>query len=190
MNSSGISKASMSNNNPTSSEDLRAQGGDAFSKVRDAANEAMGSAQETASSLASEANENVKSFLNQQVAVGADLVGRLSRSVRVAADDLERDAPQLAPAFRSAAEGLTQFSATIRGQSFQELSRTASEFAREKPVLLFGAAALCGFALLRIFKAGSSTSLQPRRAATDRSTRYEPYSPSIMPHSGESHDRT
>jgi hypothetical protein len=48
----------------------------------------------------------------------------------------------------------------MRGKSAEELMRTASDFTRRQPALVFGLASLAGFVLLRVLKsnpdAGSS----------------------------------
>src|SRR4030081_1405714 len=52
------------------------------SKLGDKAQEFGTQAKQAATSLASEANENIKGVLNQKVGVGADLVGPAADSVR------------------------------------------------------------------------------------------------------------
>ena len=76
------------------------------------------------------------------------------------ADSLDHSAPQLANFVRSAAERVEEFSEDMRGKSVDELMRTASDFTRRQPALVFGLASLAGFVLLRVLKsnpdAGSS----------------------------------
>ena len=70
------------------------------------------------------------------------------------ADDLDRNAPQLASLARGAAERVEQFSRDIRGQTVEDLVRTASEFTRRQPALVFGLASLAGFLAFRVLKSG------------------------------------
>jgi len=120
------------------------------------AQQAGSQAKQTASSMAAEATQGAKGFLNSQVAAGADLAGHVADSVRSAADKLEQNAPQLAGLVRGAAEGVEGFSRDMRDQSVEDLWRTASEFSRKQPAVVFGLASLAGFLLFRVLKAGSS----------------------------------
>jgi len=135
-----------------SDQGVRAKAGEAVSRLADVAQQAGTQAKEAASVLASDANQKAKGFLNQQVASGADLAGHVADSVRSAADNLDRSAPQLADLVRGAADRVEEFSRDIRGQSVDELMRTASDFTRRQPALVFGLASLAGFVLLRVLK--------------------------------------
>jgi hypothetical protein len=133
-------------------QDMRAKAGEALSKVTDAAQQAGSQAKDTAASLASDAGQKAKGFLNVQVASGSDLAGHVARSVRCAAESLDPNAPQLANLARGAAERVEQFSRDIRGQTVEDLVRTASEFTRRQPALVFGLASLAGFLAFRVLK--------------------------------------
>ena len=154
------SSQSARSSQPGLEQGVRAKAGEAVSKLADVAQQAGTQAKEAASSLASDANDRAKGFLTQQVASGADLAGHVADSVRSAADSLDRSAPQLANFVRSAAERVEEFSDDMRGKSAEELMRTASDFTRRQPALVFGLASLAGFVLLRVLKsnpdAGSS----------------------------------
>jgi hypothetical protein len=108
-----------------------------------------------ATSLATEASEKVKGFIDQQVASGADFLGHIGRSAKVAADALHPDAPQLAGFVRGMATSVTDLSDTVRGQSPEGLLETASNYVRQNPALVFSAAATCGFALARLLQGGA-----------------------------------
>ena len=72
---------------------------------------------------------------------------------------------------RDAAEKLEGFSSDLREQTVDDLVRTASEFTRRRPALVFGLASLAGFALFRVLKSNSSSgpdSRQGQRSASDR----------------------
>jgi hypothetical protein len=123
-------------------------------------------AKQAASSLASEAGEKAKGLLNQQVSVGADLAGHFADAVKHAAGELDRNAPQLAGLMRGAAERVEDFSRDMRGQTVEELMRTASDFTRRQPALVFGLATLAGFALFRALKASPSRGSETRYGET------------------------
>jgi hypothetical protein len=147
-----------------SEQGVRAKAGEAVSKLADVAQQAGSQAKQAASSLASDANQRAKGFLNQQVASGADLVGHVADSVRSAADNLDHSAPQIANLVRGAAERVEEFSDDMRGKSVDELMRTASDFTRRQPALVFGLASLAGFVLLRVLKSSSPDNVRDHGA--------------------------
>jgi len=137
---------------------LRARAEDAVAKIGDAAMQAADETKRSAATLASEANDKVKALMGEKVGAGAELIGHVAAAARIASDDLTRNAPQLGGLLRDASERMESFSQEIRGQSIDQLVRRTSDFARERPAMMFGAAAACGFFLFRLFKAGSATS--------------------------------
>jgi hypothetical protein len=133
--------------------DMRAKAGEAVAKLADVAQQAGSQAKQTASSLAADANQKAKGFLNQRVTSGADLAGHVADSAKCAADNLGQKAPQLAELVRGAADRVEEFSQDLRGKSVDELLRNASDFTRRQPALVFGLASLAGFFLFRVLKA-------------------------------------
>jgi ElaB/YqjD/DUF883 family membrane-anchored ribosome-binding protein len=140
---------------------LTAQMGAALSKVSEAAQQAGSHVKEAATSLATKANEKAKGLIDQQVASGADFLGYIGSSARVAADTLHPDAPQLAGLVRGMASSVTDLSDTMRGQSLEALLETASDYVRQNPALVFSAAAACGFALARLLQGGAWSGGRP-----------------------------
>jgi len=140
---------------------LRSTAADAMSKVSDVAQQAIGEAKKSASSLASAATERAKGAAQERISGGADLLGHVAASVRAAARELEPNAPQLAGFAHEAAGHIEDFSHDIREKSIEELLETSSDFARRQPVVLFGAAAACGFLLFRMIKTASSPASEP-----------------------------
>jgi ElaB/YqjD/DUF883 family membrane-anchored ribosome-binding protein len=140
------------------SQDVRAKASEAVSKLADVAQQAGSQAKQTASSLASDANQKAKGFLNQQVASGAELAGHVANSARCAADNLDQNAPQLAELVRGAAKRVEEFSRDLRGQTVEDLVRTASDFTRRQPAVVFGFASLAGFLLFRVLKSNPPSS--------------------------------
>jgi ElaB/YqjD/DUF883 family membrane-anchored ribosome-binding protein len=134
---------------------LTAQMGTALSKVSEAAQQAGSHVKEAATSLTTEAGEKAKGFIDQQVASGADFLGYIGRSARVAADTLHPNAPQLAGLVRGMATSVTDLSDTVRERSPEALLETASDYVRQNPALVFSAAAACGFVLARLLQGGA-----------------------------------
>lgn len=126
---------------------------EAASKLADVAQQAGTQARQTASSLAADANQKAKGFLNQRMAGGADLASHLADSAKCAADNLGDKAPQLAELVRGAADKVEEFSHEIRGKSVDQLLRDASDYTRRRPAVVFGLASLAGFLLFRVIKA-------------------------------------
>src|SRR6195256_794689 len=143
------------------------------SKLGDKAQEFGTQAKQAATSLASEANENIKGVLTQKVGVGADLVGHVADSVRAAADNLRQNAPQLAGLVTVAADKIDELSSSVRDKTVDELFKEASDFARRQPAVVFGAAAAVGFLLFRILKvAPSATASQSGSAPSGLEGRF------------------
>jgi hypothetical protein len=152
---SSASSSAPSNVSPAGvggSQDMRAKAGEANSKIADVAQQAGSQAKQAASSLAADASQKAKGFLNMQVTAGADLVGHVAGSARRAADTLDQNAPQLAGLVRNAADRAEEFSQDLRNQSVGDLIRTASDFTRRQPALVFGLASLAGFLAFRVLK--------------------------------------
>jgi hypothetical protein len=137
------------------SQGMGAKTEDAVAKLTDVAQQAGSQAKQTASSMAAEATQGTKSFLNSQIAADADLAGHVAASVRSAANKLEPDAPQIAGLVGGAADGVERFSRDMRDQSVEDLWRSASDFTRKQPAVVFGLASLAGFLLFRVLKADS-----------------------------------
>jgi ElaB/YqjD/DUF883 family membrane-anchored ribosome-binding protein len=145
--------------------DMRAKAGEAVSKLTDVAQQAGSQARQTASSLAADANQKATGFLNQRIAGGADLAAHVADSAKCAADNLDDKAPQLAELVRGVADKVEEFSEEIRGKSVDELLRSASDYTRRRPAVVFGLASLAGFLLFRVIKAnpGSATEITGTR---------------------------
>jgi len=121
----------------------------------------------------------VKDLLNRQVGSGAEMLGGVARSARRAAEDLERDAPQIAGLVRTLASRVDGYAQGLQDQSVDQLWRSASDYTRRQPALVFGLAAIAGFFALRTLKSTpsvSAPSIQPSRSYNSGSS-----APSIQP---------
>jgi ElaB/YqjD/DUF883 family membrane-anchored ribosome-binding protein len=142
-----------------SAKDIGKNAGDALAKINDIAQVAGQQAKATAMSLASEANEKAKGVLSQQITAGAEWVGVVAEAANAAADSLDRNAPKLSGLVRETAQKVERFSRDVKDQSVEELYRSASDFTRRQPALVFGSAALFGFFIFRLLKT------EPRRVS-------------------------
>lgn len=129
------------------------------SQTADALERGTTAAATAVSGAASTLADHVKELLDAQLANGADIVGQLGSSVQHAAQDLEQNTPQIAGLVRGIADRMETYAEDLRDQSVDDLLRTASNFTRRQPALVFGLAALAGFFALRTIKSGSP----PRR---------------------------
>ncbi len=109
-------------------------------------------AQQAARATVSSVSEQVKDLLDRQVENGADMVGHLAASTKMAAEDLTENAPQLASLVQGLAERLDGYADDLRDQSVDQLWRNASDYTRRQPAVIFGVAALVGFFALRTIK--------------------------------------
>ena len=139
---------------------LRAKTTETISDLGDAAKQA-------ADTLVSAATEKLKDIANQQVAAGADLVGHVGKSVRVAGEHLNPQAPYLARFAFSAAQRIEHSADQLRDQSIEDLARSTADFARQRPEIVFGVAAVSGFLLFRLLNAGVSGASGPASRSGD-----------------------
>ncbi|HJP69782.1 MAG TPA: hypothetical protein VJ846_12860, partial [Sphingomicrobium sp.] len=120
---------------------------------------------ETASETAASIGGEVKQLLDRQVSGGATMVGHLANSAKRAAEELDRDAPQLASVVRAFADRMDGYAGNLNNKTVDQLVKGASDFTRRQPALMFGLAAVAGFFAMRTLKSTpskvSSPSIQP-----------------------------
>ena len=135
--------------------------GDAFSKASDMAREAGTRAKRAASDTASSMTDSVIGLLNEQLGTGAASAGRLADAMRAAADDLSKESPLLAGVVRTFAGNVDGYADRLENQTVEQLTKTASDYTRRQPALVFGLAAVAGFFAFRTFKHAQSVSSPP-----------------------------
>src|SRR5262249_9215430 len=157
----------MSNQDMRPDSPSSSQGGGVREKLGDAANRAMSQAsdmardagqkaRQAASESASNMTDQVKQMLDRQIGTGANMGAQFASSVRLAADDLARESPMVAGLVRSFADRVEDYSNGVKDSTVEELVRAASDFTRRQPALVFGLAALAGFAVFRTVKSAPS----------------------------------
>ena len=142
----------------------------ARAKSADTISDLGSAAKQAADTLVSATTEKLKDAANQDAHPrhAADLVRHVGASVRAAGEHLESDAPQLARLVFNAAETIERSADRLRGQSAEEFARSTAEFARERPEIVFGVAAIGGFLLFRLLNAGISGATGPSYRSGDR----------------------
>ena len=128
---------------------------EALRQVTETAQQVQDQAKDALADLSSQATGSVKDLLNHQVNAGAEFASSLAHSIGCAADDLSGNAPQFAELARGAARQMDSFAAQVRQKSIDDLFHEGSDFARRQPAIVFGAAAVVGFALFRMLKVGT-----------------------------------
>lgn len=118
-----------------------------------------------AASFARQAAERARTLGEEGKDRAADAIGEVSRMMGSAADTVdERLGEQYGKYARSAAEGLADFSDTLKDKDFDDLVDDAREFVRKSPAVAIGVAAALGFALARLLRAGGD---RPGRGGDD-----------------------
>jgi hypothetical protein len=139
------------------------------------AQDAAGKVKQAAVDTAGTVTGEVKELLNRQLGGGAETLGFVARSARRAAEDLERDSPQVAGLVRSLASQVDGYADGLRDRSVEEIWQSAADYTRRQPALVFGLAAVAGFFALRIVKttaAIAAPSIQPLETYSQREDRY------------------
>ena len=87
-------------------------------------------------------------------AAGADAVAGVARTAQVIADTVAGESPALADYVRGAGQKIDRLANDLREKKVGDLLTSAAEFGRAQPVIMLAGAALVGFALSRLIKAG------------------------------------
>lgn len=153
-------------NSPT--QNIRDVASEAFTKASDIARDTGAQAKRAAVDTAASVTQNVKDVLDRQLDTGANVAGQFASSIRVAADDLNREAPMLASLVHGFANTVDTYASGLQHQTVDQLARGAADFTRRQPALVFGLAALAGFFVFRALKSSQTVvapPIQPMQAA-------------------------
>lgn len=142
-----------------------------MSKASGIAYGAADTVMQAASDGASGISRQVTDVLDRQVSGGADVISQVASSTRLAADDLDDKAPQIAEMVRNVADRIDGYADGLRGKSVDEIIGTASDFARRQPAAVFGLSAMLGFLVFRSLKNASGGQSSRPAATEDLSTR-------------------
>ena len=142
-------------------DDLVGQGKDAASGLSSIAQGTADELKRSAALLARDGSEKLTDALSKQLSTGAGFVEEASESLRAAAAELDETLPPLAYALRTAASRGDDIAEQIRTKTLGELLETGSAYARQNPLLIFGAAAGMGLLLSRFAKSSGPSRRSP-----------------------------
>jgi ElaB/YqjD/DUF883 family membrane-anchored ribosome-binding protein len=128
---------------------------------------------EAANDVASQATDKLKNTVSERKGAGADYVGSLADTIRRAAREFDTDLPIAGSYMRKAASQVESVSDSIRTGEYNDVVRSAQDFARRQPTAFLGLAALAGFAVVRFLKSSAdsaTTSKNSDRAPTSNVT--------------------
>lgn len=153
----GTVAASSTSGSPSLSETAQKEMHD----LKDAAGSLSDDAKQAAAGLANSLKDKAREIADQQKAKGSDQIDDVAHSIRGVADELGKQMPAAAGYVRDAAEGVEQFSSSLRNRSVDDLLNSAYRFARAQPLAFFGASVLAGFAVSRFLKSSAGVSSHP-----------------------------
>ena len=177
--------SSVSDRLSSQADDLLGQGKDAASGLSSIAQDATEGLRRSAASLARDGSEKLADALSEQLSSGAGFFEEASESLRAAAAELDDTLPPIALALRTAASRGDDLAEQIRTKSLGELLEAGSVYARQNPLLVFGAAAGVGLLLSRFAKS-SAPRRGPSRQSTQSGQRRFESSPATRMNSGGS----
>jgi ElaB/YqjD/DUF883 family membrane-anchored ribosome-binding protein len=115
----------------------------------------VGQLKEQASSLRGQAAGRVRDFAESGKARASDALDDLSKVVSDTADSIdERLGGEYGDYARRASDAVSNFAGTLRGKDVDELYGQVTEAVRKSPAVAVGIAAVVGFTLVRLVKAG------------------------------------
>jgi len=139
--------------------------GGAYAQASAFARDAGEKVKQAASETASTVTDHVKELLDRQIGTGVNMAGQFASSARLAANDLDQQAPMLAGLVRNFASKVETYADDLQDQTVDQLVRTASDFTRRQPALVFGLAALAGFLVFRTVTSTATVSSPPLQPA-------------------------
>lgn len=111
-------------------------------------------AKSTARAVGETVGRKVEEVADRSKELGADGVARAGRTAEAFADQVAGDVPAVAEYVRAAAQKINGLADDLREKKVGDLLTQAAEFGRSQPVIMLAGAALVGFALSRLIKAG------------------------------------
>lgn len=110
---------------------------------------------EKASELGAEAADRARAFAGEGKERATGALDEVAKMFESAATDVDsRLGEQYGQYARSAAQGISSFSESLRGKEVDDLIDNATAFVKKSPVIAVGAAAAVGFVLARLIKSG------------------------------------
>jgi hypothetical protein len=104
-----------------------------------------------------EIGPKAEDIANRSKAAGADAVAGVARTAEALADTVAPNSPAIAEYVRGAGQKIDRLASDLREKKVGDILSSAAEFGRSQPVIMLAGAALIGFALSRVVKAGVAT---------------------------------
>jgi hypothetical protein len=133
----------------------REAAGEAASTVASEASAAAGTLKQEGAALLGTARERAEEVAREGTRAGAAQAEGVARAIHRAADELERESPQLARWVHDAAGSIDGVARAFRDRSPREMMASVEDFARRQPIAFFGVAALAGFAVSRFARSSA-----------------------------------
>jgi uncharacterized protein YjbJ (UPF0337 family) len=111
--------------------------------------------------------EEAGKLANKSVAGGAEAAQAVGKAAESAAQVLDDALPALAGYVRNAAGYTNKFADDLRDKKAEELLSEAMAWTRQQPLLTMAGAALLGFALSRVVKAGAAPDASASPSSTE-----------------------
>ncbi|MBX3564637.1 MAG: hypothetical protein KF730_08690 [Sphingomonas sp.] len=110
---------------------------------------------DAAGKLGSEAADRARAFAGEGKERATGALDEVAKMFEGAASDVDaRLGEQYGQYARSAAQGISNFSESLRGKEVDDLVADATAFVKKSPVIAVGAAAAIGFVIARLIKSG------------------------------------
>lgn len=141
------------NENPTVNETLTEE--PAAAETASAKPNPADQIRDAAGKLGSEAADRARSFAGEGKDRATGALDEVAKMFEGAALDVDaRLGEQYGQYARSAAQGISNFSESLRGKDVDDLVADATAFVKKSPVIAVGAAAAIGFVIARLIKSG------------------------------------
>jgi hypothetical protein len=123
-----------------------------------AENEGAGGAEQSLKDGAEQLKESAAQLAEQQKATGARQLSGVAGAIHAAADQLDQQLPGAARYIHDAAERIEHAASDLRNRNISDIADGVRRLGQERPLALFGGAALAGFVLTRFLKSGYGAS--------------------------------
>ena len=119
------------------------------------------SATEESANIGQAMDQKAEDLADRSKQAGADAVASVARTAEALADSVASDSPAIAEYVRGAGQKIDRLATDLREKKIGDLLGSAIEFGRSHPAALLAGAALVGFALSRVIKAGAAKPAEP-----------------------------
>jgi len=128
---------------------------DAKAKAKKAKSKVKSKVGETASDVRSQAADAAKTAASKGKSRATETIGGISSAIRDSAGNIDQSVGEgYGDYARTAADKVDSWAEMLDGKEVEELMDDAREFVRQRPAVAIGAAAVAGFALMRLLRSG------------------------------------